>query len=240
MCNNSKEKLMNAKSVLVFAILLSVVSCVQETSSNAKEIESSEEHRDTVVIKHKNVLNKSYQVGFYSKSYSYYWVAGKDTLDFHLSAAAHEKDSSLHLNIHHKGPLLFTDVLRKIKECLPIIEEDFDLSKLSSLNFRSPIYYLDLAKELSSEYEQEFGQKNISYETLDLFLLKTKLNLQLDKFLAPLNKRVQRYGIEKFHLLNKKYYSSYLPGIDLAAYPEFTIGGMGVYVRLADSNNAIK
>jgi hypothetical protein len=63
-------------------------------------------------------------------------------------------------------------------------------------------------------------------------LLKSTLNMKLDNFLNPLDKKVKRYSIEKFHLLDKKYYSSYFPSIDFKEYPEFTIEGNGVSVQL--------
>ena len=96
-----------------------------------------------------------------------------------------------------------------------------------------PIFYLDLAKKLSSEYEQEFRRKNIDYRKLNEFLLKSNLNTQLNHFLNPLNKKVKRYGMEKFHLVNKEDYKNYWPNVDLKEYPEFTLHGYtGVFVGL--------
>jgi hypothetical protein len=47
-----------------------------------------------------------------------------------------------------------------------------------------------------------------------------------------LNKKVKRYGIEKFQLLEKKNFKSYLSDTDLTDYPEFAIGGMGLSIQL--------
>jgi hypothetical protein len=192
----------------------------------------TDDKTDTIIVKHKNDLNKSYEVGFLSKSYSYYWLVGNDTLDFSINAREYEKDSTLNLSIHHKEPIFFTTALTKINECLPSIRKDFNLTKVNSLYFRDPIYYFDLIKELSSEYEKQFGRKNISYQTLNQFLLKSNLNQQLENFANPLNKKVKWYSIEKFHLTDKKYFSDYLPNVDLTEYPEFTINGMGLYIQL--------
>ena len=190
---------------------------------------------DTVVIKCINVLNESLN-SIYSKSYSYYWLTGKDTLDFFLNVTEYKEDSSLHINVRHKEPIFFTVALEKINECLPLINEDFNIVKFSSIFFKEPVYYLDLAKKLSSEYEQEFGQKNINHKTLNHFLLKSSLTLQLNSFLNPLGKNVKRYGIEKFHLMTKKHYEQYLydnerlSNIDFTEYPEFTVNGRGVLI----------
>lgn len=216
---------------LILSLTLGFISCNQETKSNNQTTVTNDK-TDTIIVKHKNDLNKSYEVGFLSKSYSYYWLVGNDTLDFSVNARQYEKDSTLHLSIHHKKPIIFTTALTRINECLPQIKEDFYLTKLNSLYFRDPIYYFDLVKELSTEYEKQFGRKNISYEKLNDFLLKSKVNKQLDNFVSPLDKKIKRYSIEKFHLTDKKYFGEYLPNVDLKEYPEFAINGMGLYIQL--------
>lgn len=228
----SKKKLIEL--IFFFKLTLGFIACMQETKTLKGETVNTTNKPDTIIVKHKHDLNKSYEIGFYSKSYSYYWLVGNDTLDFVLSASEYEKDSSLHLMAHHKKPILFTTTLTKIIDCYSLIKEDFYLSKLSSFYFKEPIFYFDLAKELSTEYEKQFGRKNISYEKLNHFLLNSNLNKQLGNFLNPIDKTVKHYSIEKFHLLDKSYYREYLPNIDLTKYPEFTITGMGLYVQFGN------
>jgi hypothetical protein len=217
--------------IILFITAIGCISCVQDTKSS-KQTEKPFDNLDTHIVKHKHELNKSYEVGFYSKSYFYYWLVGKDTLDFVVNATEYEKDSTLHINIYHKQPILFTKALTKINQCIPSIKKDFYISKLHSFYFRDLIYYFDLTKELSIEYEKQFGWKNISYEKLNPFLLNSNLNIQLDNFVNPLNKKVKKYSIEKFHLTDKKYFGDYLPNVDLTEYPEFAINGMGLSVQL--------
>jgi hypothetical protein len=216
---------------LMATLTLSCISCNQETKSNSQTSVSNDKI-DTIIVKHKNDLNKSYEVDFLSQSYSYYWLVGKDTLDFSVNAREYQKDSTLHLSLNHKKSINFSKALTKINECLPHIKEDFYLTKLNSLYFRDPIYYFDLVKELSTEYGKQFGQKNISYEKLNQFLLQSKQNKQLNNFVSPLDKKVKRYSIEKFHLTDKKYFSEYLPNVDLTEYPEIAINGMGLYIQI--------
>ena len=220
------------KLIFLVSFLMILFSCTEESNMIKPNANIPKSTQDPIIIKHKNKLDESYEVGFYSKSYSFYWLAGKDTLDFGLIASEHEKDSSLHLSIIHKKPTHFTTALIKVQDCLKLIQDDFYLSKFSSLYFRAPTYYVDLSKGLSKEYEQKFGRKNIGYHRLNKFLLGTTMNSQLNAFLKPFNKKVNRYGIEKFHLLNKEDYTSELPGTDLSDYPDFTLNGMGLYVQL--------
>lgn len=213
-------------------LLILLISCGQENKSNPGNTDVIQDPEDTILVKQQNVLNKSYEVGFYSKSFSYHWITGKDTIDFFMNVVKYEKDSTCSINIHHKKSLLFTTTLERINQSLPIITIDFDIAKLRSLYFRSPIYYLDLTKELMNEYEQKFGKKGISYQDLNDFLLISSLNTRLNSFLHPLNKKVKRYSIEKFQLVDKKNFNSYLPDTDSTDYPEFAIGGMGLSVQL--------
>ena len=218
--------------MLIFSIIIiSFISYSKGKKSNGQNKKTSNPI-DTIIVKHKNELNKSYEVGFLSKSYFYYWIKDNDTLDFVVNATEYEKDSTLHLSILHTKPLLFSTLLLKIKECYPLIKEDFNLSKLNSFYFREPINYLDLAKRLSSEYNQQFGRKQISDEKLNQFLLNSSLNKQLINLINPFDKKIKRYSIEKFHLMDKKYYSDYLPNINFTEYPEYIINGIGLYVQL--------
>ena len=220
------------KLIIFFLLLIGLVSCKKETEQN---IQNKSVHiQDTIVIKHRNELNKSYQVGFYSKSYSYYWLAGKDTLDLKVYAAEHISDSTLHLSIHHKKSITFDEVLKKIDECLPIIQDDFLISNWSSLSFKSPIYYPDIVNTLSDEYQQKFGNTRVDNQKLNAFLLQSKLNVKLNKFLNKVNKRTHQYSIEKFHFTNKEKFKYDLSDEDLSKYPDFSIHGMGIYIRLED------
>lgn len=217
-------------SVLLFCFL----SCTQDAKQNNKA-ENFPGKPDTILVKHQRTLNRSYEVGFLSKSFTYYWLVGKDTLDLSVSASEYGKDSTLSVSTIHSKPIMFTEVLDKISECFSLIREDFRLSGLRSLYFESPIYYPDLAKELSAAYEQQFGRKNIGYERLNRLLLSSNLNKRLDSFVNPLGKKVERYSIEKFHLTDKKSFTYYLPSADISGYPEFSLHGMGLYVQLEDT-----
>jgi hypothetical protein len=223
------------KSMFLVVMILTLLSCGELASPGSLQAsETLKTIQDTVILKQKNELDTSYGVSFRSKSYSYRWVSGNDTLDFGLVATEHEKDSSLHLSIAHRKPILFFTALKRIVDCLEVIKDDFYVSNLTSLYFKPPVYYLDLSNSLSKEYQQAFGQKNISHQRLDQFLLGSSFTSQLTTFLKPYGKTVSRYSIEKFHLLHKEGYSHYLKGVNLTNYPDFTLHGMGLSIRLAD------
>ena len=230
-----KNKIIMRKTAIILSVLAVIISSCGQNNAKKQSATTNETPftQDTIVVKQINVLDKSYQIGLYSKSYSYYWLVGKDTLDFILHIAEYEKDSTLSLQVFHKEPILFAIVLEKIESCFSLIEEDFNLSKLTSLDFMEPIFYLDLATKLSGEYEPKFGHKNINYKKLDEFLLESSLTSQLNCFLNPLNKKVKRYGLEKFFLIEKKHYEHYLPNVDFTEYPEFVFNAhTGISVSL--------
>lgn len=219
------------KLVLLFALTYSFLSCNQEKKSNDLTTKSNEKN-DTIIVKYKNELNNSYEVDFISKSYSYYWLVGNDTLDFSVNVSEYKEDSTLYLRIYHENPINFTTALTKINDCLPCIKEDFYLTKFKTLDFRDPIYYFDIVKEISIEYEKQYGQKIISYEKLNQFLLKSNLNKQIDNFVAQFDKKTKRYIIEKFQITDKKYIGNYMKKVNLTEYPEFVINGMGITIEL--------
>jgi len=223
------------KIVIILSVLAIIISSCRQNNAKKQSVTTNDTQfiQDTVVVKQRNALNNPTWGVLYSKSYSYYWLAGKDTLDFVLYVTEYEKDNTFNLRVFHKNPMLFTAVLEKIEECFSLIEEDFDLSKPISFHFMAPIYYLDLAKKLSSEYEQEFGRKIIEYAKLNNFLLASSLTSQLNHFLYSLNRKVKRYGLEKFFIIEKTHYEHYLPNVDFTEYPEFTFNAhTGIYVRL--------
>lgn len=219
------------KRIISIIITFTLLSC--NNSKQAKETNDSETvevPQDTVMVTIKNEINKSYEIGFYSKSYTYCWITGKDTLDFKIGLTEHVRDSSVQLNVFNRQPILFNTAIDMINECLPLIQENFEFGNLSSLYFRPPILYKDLTTKLTQDYKSQFGQKNISHEQLNEYLMNSWLEKRVSSFLAQFDKTTKRYSIEKFHLLDKDYYSEYIPKSDLNEYPEFSIHGMGVSV----------
>lgn len=221
------------KIVVLIIVAICLSSCFR--AKNPSTTQEFKKSADTIIVKQKNVLNRPFQIGFYSKSYSYYWVTGNDTLDFSIGVTEYKKDSTIHIGIYHKEPILFTTALKNTGECLRLMEEDFHVPNLKSINIMEPFFYSDIVQELSDNYEREFGRKNVSGEKINSFLLKSNLNSQLNDFFAPLNKEVKQYNLEKFHLVDKEDYSACFPNIDLTEYPDFTFNShTGIHVELED------
>lgn len=223
------------QSITILCIIVLVISGCNRVVRNKTEII---EKQDTIIVKKINTLNKTCQTNLYSKSYSYYWLVEKDTLDLIINVIEYKKDSTICFSVFHKKPKLFADVLKETTDCLPLIEEDFEVKRLKSINFEAPIFYLDLAKKISSEYEIEYGRKNIGYKEFNQFLLTSSLTSQLNDFIKPLNKKVERYGFEKFFLIDKSDYKSYIPNVDFTEYPEFIFNAhSGIFVQLKQLTN---
>ncbi|WP_266205630.1 hypothetical protein [Pontibacter kalidii] len=221
------------KTLTLLIITVTLLSCNKSNQTKAiLDSDVEETSIDTVLVKIENKLEKSYEVGFYSKSFTYCWISDKDTLDFKIGMTEHVTDSSVQLRVFHSNPILFSKALDKINESLPLIKKDFNLDKLGYLYFEPPIFYKDMTTELSKSYENQFGKKNIKYKQLNEFLLDSWLERKVSVFLNQFNKSTKRYGIEKFHLLEKAYYEEYIPNSDLSDYPSFSIHGMGVSVLL--------
>lgn len=222
---------MRKNFVIFFVLLVSIFYLQIDAKKNTSNYE--EYIQDTIIVKHKNSIDKSYEVGFYSKSYSYFWIVGKDTLDFSISAHEYQKDKSMSINIFHKNPVNLETAIKNTNKCLPLIKQDFNIEKLDYLYFtNSFIYYPDIVTKLSNDYEAKFGQKRIKYEILSKFLLNSIFTIKMNEFLESQNKKVVGYGIEKFNLIDKESMKYQLPNTELKDYPEFSINGMGTVLKL--------
>ena len=221
------------KSILAILISLILVSCNNSTETKGiNKLKIKENLIDTILVKIENKIDKSYEVGFYEKSFTYCWVTKKDTLDFKIELTEYVRDSSVQLRVSHRNPILFSQALAKINNCLPLIEQDFNLHNLTSLYLEAPIFYKDLTSKLSQNYKNHFGEKNIEYKEINEFLKDSWLDKKLRTFLKQVNKTTSRYRIEKFHLINKENYGEYIPNENLNDYPLFSIHEMGILVNL--------
>ena len=105
------------KSIIPFIIILTLLSCNNsQQTKETKESESIKITQDTVLVKIQNRIDKSYEIGFYSKSYTYCWTVGKDTLDFKVGVTEYERDSSIQISAFNKKPMLFATGLKKLNE----------------------------------------------------------------------------------------------------------------------------
>ena len=215
--------------ILLCCFLATLFSCREKNNSKSKVQTALK--TDTVLVKNQDKL-MGFNEDFMTKSFSYHWVSGKDTANLKITAYTQKEDSTLHLLISHQKPVLFRVLLDKLNVAIPKIKEDFKVAQLSSIFFKATIYYPDVNLELSKDYEQKFGRKIISYQKLNQFLLQTPFNTTLNNFLKPFGRKIQKYGIEKFHLIEKKHYPSEIPDENLANYPDFSIHGMGIYVQI--------
>ncbi|QCR21117.1 hypothetical protein [Pontibacter sp. SGAir0037] len=221
------------KQIILFVITLTFLACNegnQAEDNGNSEIDANS--RNTTLVKIENRLDNWFEAENFTRSYSYCWISENDTLDFTIRITENVSDSSLALRFSHRKPVLFSAAMEKLNSCLPIIKQDFNLDKLGYFHFESPIYYRDMTTELSKSYENQFGKKNISYKQLNDFLMDSWLEEKVGAFLNQFNKSTKRYGIEKFHILEKEDYKQYIPNSDLSDYPSFSIHGMGVSVMI--------
>ncbi len=215
-------------------IIFGLQSCSNMDNSAKANGESVE--NDTTVVKVEKELRSSFEKDFYSQVCLYYLVSGQDTLDLIVSVSDIRADSSLTVSTRtiEGEPTYLEFELNSLQGCFSVIKEDFDLSRLRRIYLQSPLRYVDLARELSEQYESQFGRNRIDYDQLDTFLLNSTLDKDLNKLLNPINKKTQRYSIEKFHLIDKEHYPRHIVESDSFDYPEFSIHGTGIGVMLED------
>lgn len=213
--------------IMILLCSLAMLNACKQKNSGDSSIQNITKN-DTVLIKTQNEL-AGFNVDYMIKSCSYYWLNGKDTGNISITAYTRKSDSSLHFVVHHAKPVLFSNVLHLINKCIPEISKDFPVSAISAVYFKEPIFYPDLAED----YAKKFGRKMISYKKLSQFLLQSPMTVRLNQLLHAMHKKISGYSIEKFHLLDKQHYQSYLPGENLSLYPDFSIHGLGLYADIS-------
>lgn len=221
------------KQLILLISTITLLSC--NHSTQPKETNNSKTDNvatDTILVEIENDIDTPSKIGFYSKSYTYCWVIGKDTLDLKIGLEEYVRDSSVQIRVFNQHPILFTTVIDKINECLPLIRGNFELDNLRSLYFEPPIFYKDLTNELTQDYKNQVGQRDISTKQLDEFLKNSWLEEKIGSFLKQFDKTTRTYGIEKFHLLQNQHYNQYIQNVELSEYPEFSLNGIGISVIL--------
>ncbi|SEL99761.1 hypothetical protein SAMN04487910_3853 [Aquimarina amphilecti] len=206
------------KHTLLFLFIISFLNCCTSSTKEEKQhlvkkqnkLESEKintspktliKSGDTIVIKQVHQIENYDR--FTIKSSSYLWVTKKDTLDFKIHVREYITDSSkthVHIDIRHSETVFFSTALKHLKNCIPIIQKDFALKNLGSIQFEGPNAYKDFSTYLPKEYESKYGNEKINYLQVNDFLMQSSMNPEFKKILFSLKKETYEYSIEKFQI----------------------------------------
>lgn len=214
---------------LMLFVSFTFLSC--KSDGVRPHIDNQETRIDTLLQKQESDTAKfaSYDV---FKSIRYYAVAGMDTIGARIHVDQSKSDGKISIDFRHHKPISFDDLLHWFKKFLPLINNDFELSKLTYLHFDTPLFYKDISSELSAEYQKRYGKESINWELQVSLLMESSLRMKLDSLFSPYRRKVLRIDVEKFHLTKKEYYREYFPEENLSEYPEVAIDGIMTNVLL--------
>lgn len=210
--------------------MVGLLACGESTPQQPSE--ASQQRKDTVLVKvkHKDDLTGSSEA---SEWMSYHWMVGSDTLDFGINAAADDEGQSVRLTYSHKLPITIHDAVAQTTAVLPEIAEDFGGGSVRSLYLKTPIFYRDLASNLYDLVQAEYAKEGLNAQKQQELFEKSLLHV----YMLGLGERMQSvpvaYSLEKFHVMKKEGYTSYLPESAISELPEFTIGGIGLHISFA-------
>lgn len=231
------------KTSLLSLIVVFLFSCGQQNSKSETTTEKTAKIKRVIQVE-QNPIMSSFEQDWYSRKYLFYTSRLNISNEIAIGIKEHKNDSSLTMNISHKAPVLYEDMLLKIREFIPTIEEHFDLSKLTYISLQPPTYYIDLNTEWTAAYAKEFGRKNEKYDERQRILESVSFTAKLNTILSPYNKKLRGYLIEKFHLIDKKHYHKHLTKpanpysykhfneVDYSDYPAFLIDGLSFGIVL--------
>jgi len=160
-----------------------------------------------------------------TKAKWYYWVKDKDTTNFKFRLSELKVDSLVQIVLEVKSPIEFKICLDSLNSIFLTVEKDFNLNKINDIYIGQTIYYPDLTKEFSNEYENQFGKKHISHEKINILLKKLPITEKLNSINSKYNVKVSTFGIEKFGIIEKKNFRIFPENYDFSDYPDFSIEG---------------
>lgn len=208
-------------------------SCGEKSTSNQ---EATNVASDTVIHKVHMPIEPN-DTAHYTQSVSYVWTVGEDTLDFRLYVQEHKSDKSVHLIFGHQKAIRLETAIQRTLACLSTIAEDFSVGQIASVYLKTPVYYYDLANNLTDLYQAKHEGKNLSFVEQQTFFKESILHESMTHFATHFQKEPSAYSLEKIHVMKKEQYHSYLPEADLSHYPDFTIGGLGLHVSFASAKS---
>lgn len=203
------------QTFLILLIISFINSCKYDKNEKNQQIVKTKSSKilpktiiksgDTIIVKKVNQI-ESYDSSTI-KSFSYFWITQKDTLDFKIRVREFVIDSTKsHISIDiehstmHSEKIFFSTALKHLKKCIPIIKQNFSLENLGSIQFEYPNAYKDFITNLPKEYKNKYGKKRITYLELNDFLKQSSIDIELKKMLLSLNKDTYKYSIEKFQV----------------------------------------
>lgn len=168
-------------------------------------------------------------VGFtedaFTKAKWFYWVKDQDTTNYKFRFAELKNDSLVSVLIKVEKQIDFKTCLDSLNALFPIIEKEFNLNKMYSLYVGQVIYYPDLAKEISTQYEKDFGKKITSHKKFNEMMMQQPTTENLNSIIERYNKKIRAFSVEKFGLIEKPVFSLFIKDVDFSDYPDFIIEG---------------
>lgn len=175
------------------------------------------------------------------KTYTYYWVVGKDTLDFSINVSEEGDGTIIYVYRFNKSGDAYRKrmsiyfLLKKIKEIMPSLKEGkFDMNRLYAISFEDPSVFTDLSNELSNAY-QKYPKGSFHREKLNELMQNTKFHKELNHLLSPWDKKVAHYSIEKLHIIGRKQMQDNFIEIDTTKIPQDIIAGNGFYINVKNN-----
>lgn len=163
---------------------------------------------DTIVGS-KNVINEISGSSFRKKAIGYFVIINNDTSGYTCIFTESKEGGKVGIDLNIKyftAKMSYQKRLDELKIILPAAAKDFNFDSLTSISFGRLILSGDLAIDVTKQYRQKFGTSNTleDYETVEQFLIKSKLGTDLDRLFEEYSISVDDVSIEKLFLTTRK------------------------------------
>jgi len=231
------------KLILINLIILAIYSCSsqigqkQESDNKKLNVESA----DTLIEKN-NITNEIAGSAYRNRATGYFMIVNKDSSDFMPIFSEYKDNGNVGLNLnlpYSKSNMTYYQRLNELELILPVAALDYNFDSLKSISFGRLILSGDLAIQLTKEYREKFGEKELiataDYKEISEFLLaESTLTKDLNKLLKPYSKSVSRVGIEKAFFTKKEELLKYSKiSVDTTVIPEKILDFM-IWINIKD------
>lgn len=192
-----------ALGILLF-LIISSCSSLTEQKQPMEENKVTVEMTDTLIGK-KELSGNTRAIGYFT-------IIKNDSSDFVPIFRRSKNNDNVWINLqmpYPKGNKTYAESLAELKLILPVAAVDNDFDSLKTISFGRLAESGDLAIQVTKEYLQKFGDKEMiptsEYSSISTFLLEeSTLGRDLNKLLQPYSKSISRIAIEKAHFESKQ------------------------------------
>jgi hypothetical protein len=184
---------------MTFLLVIVLLACShQQEQENAL----GEASADTLIGR-KVITDEIAGSAYLKRAMAYFLIINGDTSVFQCILTESKEGGQVDMDLRFLRGMSYRQQKQELKKCIAEGAKDFAIDSLKSIFIRRLITTGDLAADVSRQLNRDRVATD-NYREVALFLLKTKLTADFNQLLAPVNRSVAGFSVEKVFLTEKK------------------------------------